>query len=304
VELRHLRYFTTLTEELHFGRAAARLHIAQPALSKQIANLERELGLTLFERNRRRVELTPSGRLLLPEAQRLVELSSRLQQSARRIRDGLVGTLRLGYTRTVADSALPELLRLHHRRYPSMLLSLRETTTQTAIDDVRDGIFDAAFLRHVSGDVDLELIEVKAEPAVVAVPTGHPLANTKMVRFAELKGEPLVMMTRDIEPQLYDHAIALCTEAGFTPTIVHEADSVQTTLSMVASGLGLAVVTSSAQKSAISGVQYLALTEPTPSIVLYLAHRKDHVSPSLAAFLQSVDAMKKKWVADELAGKS
>jgi DNA-binding transcriptional LysR family regulator len=299
MELRHLRYFTTLTEELHFGRAASRLHIAQPALSKQIASLERELGVMLFDRNRRRVELTPSGRLLLPEAQRLVELSNRLTQSAQRIRDGLVGTLRLGYTGPVADSALPELLHLHHRRYPSMLLSLREATTQRAIDDVRDGIFDAAFLRHTAGDSDLELIRVKAEPAVVAVPSDHPLANAEVVRFAELKGEPLVMMTRDVEPQLYDHAIALCAEAGFTPTIVHEADSVQTSLSMVASGLGLAVVTSSAQRSAVSGVRYLAIIEPTPTITLYLAHRKDQISPSLAAFLQSVEAMKKKWESHE-----
>ncbi|MCU1476244.1 MAG: transcriptional regulator, LysR family [Subtercola sp.] len=303
MELRHLRYFTTLTEELHFGRAALRLHIAQPALSKQIANLERELGVVLFERNRRRVELTPSGRLLLPEAKRLVELSARFQQSARRIREGLVGTLRLGYTRTVADSLLPDLLRLHHRRFPSMLMSLRETTTQTAIDDVRDGIYDAAFLRHVSGEVDLELMEVKVEPAVLAVPIGHPLATAKLVHFADLKGEPLVMMTRDIEPQLYDHAIALCAEAGFEPTIVHEADSVQTTLSMVSSELGVAVVTSSAQKSAISGVVYVALTDPTPTVTLSLVYRKDHVSPSLAAFLQSVQAMKKKWEANELAGK-
>lgn len=300
MELRHLRYFTTLAEELHYGRAAERLYIAQPALSKQIVSLERELGVTLFDRSRRRVELTPSGRLLLPEAQRLVELSTRLAQSARRVRDGLVGTLRLAYTGPVAESALPELLGLHHRLYPDTIISLREATTQVVLDDVRDGVFDAAFLRWINDDTDLELVKVKVEPAVLAVPDEHPFAARERIRFAELRGQPLVMMTRDVEPQLYEHALVLCARAGFSPSTVHEADSVQTTLSMVASGLGLAVVTSSAQLTTRAGIRYLPLVEPTPSVTLYLAHRKDHISPSLAAFLRSVRTAKTKWETSEL----
>jgi DNA-binding transcriptional LysR family regulator len=297
MELRHLRYFTTLAKELHYGRAADQLYITQPALSKQIASLERELGVLLFDRSRRRVELTPSGRLLLPEAQRLVELSTRLAQSAQRVRDGLFGTLRLGYTGPVAECAMPELLRLHHRRYPDMILSLREATTQAIIDDVRDGVFDAAFLRLTTAETDLTVLDVKVEPAIVAVPADHPFADQDRIRFAELVGQPLVMMTRDVEPQLYDRAIALCAQAGFSPSIVHEADSVQTSLSMVASGLGLAVVTSSAQLTSRAGVCYLALTDPTPSVTLSLAYRGDQVSPSLAAFMHSVHTMKSKWQA-------
>ncbi len=304
MELRHLRYFTTLAEELHYGRAAGRLYIAQPALSKQIASLERELGVKLFDRTRRRVELTPSGALLLPEAQRLVELSTRFTQNARRVRDGLIGTLRLGYTGPVAESALPQLLRLHHRRYPDMIMSLREATTQVVLDDVRDGVFDAAFLRVTSTETDLEVLEVRREPAILAVPQDHPFYAREQVRFAELRDQPLVMMTRDVEPQLYDHAIALCAAAGFSPSIVHEADSVQTTLSMVASGLGLAVVTASARLTARAGVNYLPLVEPTPSVTLSLAHRRDHISPALAAFLLSVQAMKRRWDQADLADRA
>lgn len=295
MELRHLRYFTTLAEELHYGRAAGRLYIAQSALSKQIASLERELGVRLFDRTRRRVELTPSGQLLLPEAQRLVELSARFEQSASRVRAGVLGILRLGYTGPVAEAMLPEILRLHHRRYPETILSLREATTQVVLDDVRDGVFDAAFIRYTSGETGLERLEVKTEPAIVAVPTDHPFARREQIRFAELRGQPLVMMTRAVEPELFDHAIALCAEAGFSPSIVHEADSVQTSLSMVDSGLGLAVVTSSARLTARAGVCYVAVVDPTPTVTLSLVYRGGHGSPALGAFLDSVAAVKRQW---------
>lgn len=295
MELRHLRYFTTLAAELHYGRAAARLYIAQPALSKQIANLERELGVRLFERTRRRVELTPAGTTLLPEAQRLVELSTRFAQNSRRLRGGMVGMLRLGYTGPVAESAMPPLLRLHHRHYPDVIMSLREATTQSVLDDVRDSIVDAAFLRVTRAETDLEVIDVKQEPAIVAVPNDHPFSERREIRFAELRSQPLVMMTRSVEPELYDHAIALCAGAGFSPAVVHEADSVQTSLSMVASGLGLAVVTASARSSAREGVTYLSLIDPTPSISLSIAYRRDRLTPQLAGFLDSAREMKARW---------
>ncbi|MQA10760.1 MAG: LysR family transcriptional regulator [Pseudonocardiaceae bacterium] len=295
MELRQLRYFTVLAEELHYGRAAERLYIAQPALSKQIASFERELGVRLFDRTRRRVQLTSSARLLLPEAKRLVEMSQRFTDNARRVREGEIGDLRLCYTGTVAESALPELLRLHHERCPSVVLSLRETNTQAALDDVRDGMFDAAFLRHTTAETDLEVVKVKEEPAIVAIPESHPYAARDVVRFTELRGQPLVMMTRNVEPHLFDHAITLCSAAGFSPFVIHEADSVQTTLSMVASGLGLAVVTASAQLTARTGVEYRPLIDPTPSVTLSLAYRGDQITPPLDAFLESVRLMIEKW---------
>jgi DNA-binding transcriptional LysR family regulator len=277
-----------LAEELHYGRAAERLYISQPALSKLIAGLERELGVPLFERTRRRVELTTSGRLLLPEAQRLVELSQRFVHNCARIRKGLVGHLRLGYTGPVAESALPELLRAHHTRFPDVVWSLREGTSQSALDDLRDGVFDAIFLRSTACPDDLEVLVVREEPAVLAMPTGHPLSQRSEVPFAELRNQPLVMMTRQVEPQTYDHAISLCTAAGFSPAVVHEADSVQTSLSMVASGLGLAVVTASAEQTVRSGVEYRPLIDPTPVVVICLVYRRGHVSPALAGFLDTV----------------
>lgn len=298
MELRHLRYFTTLARELHYGRAAGQLFITQPALSKQIASLERELGVTLFDRNRRRVELTASGRLLLPEAQRVVELSSRLAQSAQRVRDGMFGTLRLGYTGPVAESTLPELLRWHHRCYPDMILSLREATAASVLDDVRDGVFDAAFLRTPVEPTRLTLLDVKVEPAVLAVPAEHEFASRERIRFAELVGQPLVMMTRDVEPQLYDHALTSCARAGFCPAAIHEADSVPTALSMVASGLGLAVVTSSAQVAARAGVRCLSLVDPTPTITISLAYRGHQISPALAGFIHSVMSIKRQWAGE------
>jgi DNA-binding transcriptional LysR family regulator len=295
MELRHLRYFTTLAEELHYGRAAERLFIAQPALSKQIAALERELGVSLFDRSRRRVDLTSSGKLLLPEAQRLVELSKRFVEHGRRIRHGQVGTLRVGYTATVAEAMLSELLHAHHERCPDVLWSVHERSSQRALDDLRDGIFDAVFLRSTTSPDDLDVITVREEPAVLAVPIGHAMAAVDRVRFADLRDQPLVMMTRQVEPQAYDHAIAICAAAGFSPGVVHEADSVQTSLSMVASGLGLAVVTSSAQHCARAGVVYRPLVDPTPTVTLCLAYPRHRISPALAGFLDTLSALRAGW---------
>lgn len=295
MELRQLTCFATLARELHFGHAAAALFMSQPALSKQIVSLERELGVQLFDRTRRSVVLNESGRQLLPEAERIVELAQRFEHNADAVRSGRVGRLRLGYTGAVAAGAMSEVLRHFRAEHPDVVHSLREATTQAVLDDVRDGVFDAAFVRY-TGDVnDVRVTLLKTEPAVLAMSVDHAYAAREYVRFAELADQAIVMMTRPVEPQLYDHALALCAAAGFSPHVVHEADSVQTTLAMVAAGIGVAVVTSSAQALGRDDIVFRTLVDPTPAVSLRLVHRTDNRSPSLAAFVEAATELARRW---------
>jgi DNA-binding transcriptional LysR family regulator len=300
MELRQLTCFTTLARELHYGRAAAQLFISQPALSKHIASFERELGVQLFQRTRRSVALSAAGRLLLPEAERIAEMCQRFEQHATTVRAGRLGELRLGYTGTVAMGGMADVLGIFRDDCPDVITSLREATTKAVLDDVADGIFDAAFVRYVDREAsDLAVTLLRTEPAILAVAPGHPFADREQVRFAEMAGQSMVMMTRQVEPQLYDHAIGLCAGAGFSPSIVHEADSLQTTLTMVSSGIGVAVVPRSAMALAGSGAVAVRLVEPTPAVSLRLVHRRDNQSPVLAAFLLAGGRAEERWRRDD-----
>lgn len=302
MELRQLTCFTTLARELHYGRAAAQLFISQPALSKQIASFERELGVQLFQRTRRSVALSAAGRLLLPEAERIAEMCQRFEQHATTVRAGRLGELRLGYTGTVATSGMADVLGIFRADCPDVITSLREATTRAVLDDVSDGIFDAAFIRYVDREEpDLVVTLLRTEPAVLAVFPRHRFAGRDQVGFAELAGEPMVMMTRRVEPQLYDHALGLCARAGFSPAVVHEADSVQTTLTMVSSGIGVAVVPRSAMTLAGPDAIAVRLVEPTPAVSLRLVHRRDNHSPALAAFLRAGGRAEERWRRDDHA---
>ena len=253
MELRHLRYFVAVAEERHFGRAAARLRIAQPPLSRQIQALEAELGFMLFERTRRQVELTPAGATLLAHARGVFDAVDLAVHEARRANQGETGRLVVAYPSTFAYSGLPELVRAFRGKFPSVELALRELAPQQQLDALRDQRVDVGFIRAPVDEPGLTTELVRSEPLVAALPTGHPLASRKMIALSLLAKEPFVMFPRVRGPAYFDQLIRLCNNAGFTPRIVQEAPQLDI-VSLVAAGLGVSILPSSIRKFRRSGI--------------------------------------------------
>jgi DNA-binding transcriptional LysR family regulator len=253
MELRHLRYFVAVAEERHFGRAAARLRMAQPPLSRQIQALESELGFVLFERNRRQVELTPAGKTLLEHTRGIFEAVDLAVHEARRASQGESGRIVVAYPSTFAYSGLPELVRAYRAKFPGVELVLRELSPQQQLDALRDHRADVGFIRAPVDEPGLSTELVRSEPLVAALPTGHPLAGRTSIPLALLAKEPFVLFPRGRGPAYFDHLIGLCREAGFTPRIVQEAPQLDI-VSLVAAGLGVSILPSSIRKFRRSGI--------------------------------------------------
>jgi DNA-binding transcriptional LysR family regulator len=284
MELRHLRYFVAVAEELHFGRAAMSLHIVQPALSKQISALEGELGVRLFERTRRRVELTEAGRAFLADARKVLAHADLAVDRAAAAARGESGVLVVGFIPPALNSVLPAALSRYRERYPDVRLVLRESTNRSAVEGVLAERIHISFVRVPFGDCDLCCDVVYEEPVILAIPCGHPLARRDVVPLGALRHEDLVMIPRAQEPELHDYYIALCQEAGFSPRMVHEVSATLVAVGLVASGVGVAFVPSSTAVMARSGVAYRPLHSPVPRFRLAAVWRRDP-GPALRSFL-------------------
>jgi DNA-binding transcriptional LysR family regulator len=253
MELRHLRYFVAVAEEKHFGRAAARLRIAQPPLSRQIQALEKELGFRLFERTRRQVELTSAGRVLLAHAAKIFDAVDVGVHEAERASRGESGRIVVAYPSTFAYSGLPELVRSFRAKFPVVEIVLRELAPQVQVEALRDGSIDVGFVRAPFVEPGLISELVRSEPLVAALPSGHPLASRKVIPLGLLAKEPFVMFPRTRGPAYFDQLIRLCNEAGFTPRIVQEAPQLDI-VSLVAAGLGVSLLPSSIRAIRRAGI--------------------------------------------------
>ena len=288
MELRHLRYFVTLAEELHFGRAADRLHIAQPPLSQQIRQLETELGFQLFHRTKRSVRLTEAGQVFLVEAQQILKQLERAIQLGRQTSRGELGQLAIGFVSSTAYNVLPDALRQFRARVPGVKLELHELTTDQQLQWLQEGRIDVGFLRPPidSDRFDTEIIF--QEPLVVALPEGHPLASQPAVLMRSLANQPFVMFPRHLASGLYDAIISLCQQAGFSPNVAQEAIQMQTIVSLVAAEMGVAIVPASLQNLQRTGVVYKAVREPTPTVAIALIWRRQDISPTVQHFLEVI----------------
>ena len=284
MELRHLRYFVAVAEELHFRRAAERLHMSQPPLSQQIRRLEEDVGATLLTRNQRRVELTAAGAAYYARARDILDAVEDAAREARRVQRGEVGRLDVGFVGSAVYSIVPELLRAFRAAYPEVGLRLRELGTSEQLRRLEDGGLDVGFLRSPGGRPGLTIETVLREPVVVALPDGHRLAAAAEVRVEELAGEPLVLMTRAGAPGLRD-ALAPVTEGLGEEAIVQEVAEMQTVIGLVAAGVGISLVPDSVRALARSGVVYRPLDGEPPQVALSAAWRTGDESPVLAAFL-------------------
>lgn len=260
MELRHLRYFVTVAEELHFRKAAEKLHIVQPALSKQISALERELGVQLLERDRRNVALTEAGRLFLDEANALLAQADGAVARARAVGFGEVGRLNIGFIQPALADLLPRSLRVFRQHYPDVVLSLSEATSRVAIERVIARSMHFAFTRlPVAARPELCTEALSEEPVLLVVPDGHPLADRGSIRLEDIAGEDVILVDRKVEPELHDYYVAACNAAGFSPRVAHEVNSTFVAIGLVAGGLGVAFTPASARLAAQRGVAYLPL---------------------------------------------
>ncbi|WP_306397027.1 LysR family transcriptional regulator [Telluria beijingensis] len=293
-ELRQLRHFATVAEELHFGRAARRLHMTQPPLSQSIANLEELLGAPLFVRNRRMVGLTAAGAALLPEARRILDEAAALPELVRRAASGEAGRLALSFVSTAGLGLLPDVLRRYRTAFPGVRLVLQEATSDVQFEELLSGRIDAGFViplqpgaSHVVADGSLDYLKLVDEPLLVCAPSGlAALAKPGPVRLRDLPPLPLVIFPRAVAPGLHDAILACFRAAGVAPTIGQEAIQMQTIVSLVSGGMGLALVPQSVSNLMRPGVEYRALHDPAPLAETGLAWRRDNDSPVLKGFLE------------------
>lgn len=291
MELRHLRYFVAVAEEQHIGRAAERLRISQPPLTRQIHQLENELDTTLFTRTSRGMVLTEAGRVFLADARTLLELADRASERVHRAGTGALGRLDIAVFGTAIFGAIPLLLREHQRQFPEVRLVLHNMTKDEQLAALSERRINLAFnrlMQPVPGIVSEVLL---TEPLFVAVPAEHPLAARTAIAMAELEGQPLVLFPTGLRPSFIDVVTELCTTAGFTPDVVAEVADAVHAITLVATGVGLCLVTRSATNLHVPGVSYRPLHEkPRPTVDVCCLYRADDTSPALTSLLASMRA--------------
>jgi DNA-binding transcriptional LysR family regulator len=231
-----------VAEELHFGRAAMRLQMAQPPLSQQVRRLERELGVELFRRNRRHVELTAAGSALVPEARRTLAAAERAAAVVAAVAAGASGRVALGFVGSLAHGVLPLLVRELRVQSPEIEIALREANTSQQIELLRLGLLDAGLVRPPIQAQGIEIEVVGHEPLRAVLPDDHRLAGARSIRLEELRDEPFVLFPRSIGPGLYDQILGLCREAGFSPNVVYESGATATMVALVEAGVGVCVL--------------------------------------------------------------
>jgi DNA-binding transcriptional LysR family regulator len=290
MELRHLRYFVAVAEELHFRRAAERLHISQPPLSAQIRGLEEELGVELLVRNRRRVELTAAGRALLSAARAILDSVDEAVDLTRRVGRGEVGELSLAFVGSAMYGRLPGFLRAFREAHPGVELVLRELPTSDQLEQLRSGHIDVGVIRPPVHAQDLLVEEVAHERIVVALPEGHRLAARATLRPTDLAGERFVMLGRRQSPGLHESLAAVMAEVRDVGSAgeIQEVDQIHSVIGLVAAGFGISLVGESVAHGERQGIAYRPLRGPAPMVSLALAWRPGETSPTVAAFLDFV----------------
>ena len=292
MELRRIQYFVAVAEERHFGRAAARLQMAQPPLSQQIKQLEAEMGVTLLLRSTRRVELTPAGERFLDRARQILASVDDAVDEATRVADGLLGTLAIGFTGSATYDMLPSLARALRVELPGIELDLRgELLTPVQAAALLDGTLDLAFLRPPVGSPGLDVRVLRREPLIAVLPESHALAGRMRVKLADLRDEPFITYPSHHRSVVHEAVLDACEQSGFVPSLAHEVGETSTLVSFVAAGLGGALVPASVQHLQITGARYVPLAGPRREVELALATRAHDPSPLVARVRTRAEAL-------------
>ncbi len=259
IELRHLRYFVAVAEELHFGRAAERLHLAQPPLSQQIRKLEELLGYPLFIRTSRSVRLTDAGEAFLQRARRTLRNVQRDLDETRSIARGDVGSLHIGFIGSAVLSTLPAIFRTYREAYPRVRLHLHESFTSLVMEGLENGTLDAGILRDGDPVAGINVTTILSEPFVAVLPASHACAKQKSISPAALRGEPFIYYPRSAGARAYEKPLTLCEEYGFRPQVVQEASHWLTILQLIGAGLGVSIAPACVRRIATAEVVCLPL---------------------------------------------
>ncbi|MDL5159764.1 LysR family transcriptional regulator [Actinomycetospora termitidis] len=287
LDLRHLRVFLVLAQELHFSRAAERLHISQSALSQQVRGLERQLGTPLFERTSRVTVLTPAGRVLLDAAPRVLREADKTVDLVAEAAAGAAGRLMIGSVGTALASIAPPLLRTMRARYPDLHLELAQYDTAAQLLAIADRTLDVGLVRAVEESRQIQVEHLTAEPLLVALPDDHPLAAAEHVHPRDLADQPFVLWPRPLGAAFFDTITGYCREHGFSPHIVAEGPDIETQLSLVAAGVGVSLQPSFYANLRPVGVTFRSLAVPAPEVALQVAWRRGNTAPAVRHFVDA-----------------
>jgi DNA-binding transcriptional LysR family regulator len=284
VELRHLHAFLIVAEELHFGRAATRLGIAQPPLSQQIKRVEEAVGHRLFDRDTRNVSLTPAGRAFAETARAILQQLSAGIARAREIGAGEAGRIVIGFTPTTALRLLPRLVPAFRAAHPKIEVELIELMPAPLFEALRNGRIDAAILRDPTPMPDVVPTLLHEESCVAVLPAGHASANAARFRLADLAADPFILFPTNSETQTVGRVFGLCAEAGFVPRGVQQVPGWQTAIAMVGSGVGVTILPESVENLQLPGIVYRRIDSPIRSQIAALRRAGDE-RPMVAAFI-------------------
>ena len=300
-ELRHLRYFLIVAEELHFRRAAERLHIAQPALSRQIQQLEAAIDIQLFERTNRKVMLTEAGEVFYSEAKKIFQHIDNAISKTQRAASGELGELKLVFTAPAMSTVLPSIVRTYKRNFPKVKVILRELPTSAQIEALKTDEADCGFFHPIATVAnrgtpsyaemasDLTIKEIFSEPLGVVIPKSHPLATKKAIRLADFSDDSFILFPRTYNSYLYDHIVTICQQVGFSPNIVEEVSPRINAISLVAAEMGVTFLSQSLCSLCGRDVIYKTLAGSTPQLKLVYGWRSQNTLACLPLFLKTVN---------------
>jgi DNA-binding transcriptional LysR family regulator len=288
MELRHLRYFIVLAEELHFGRAARRLAMSQPPLSVAIRQLEESIGARLFERNSKEVRLTPAGDAFQVSARQLLRQAEEAALQARDVSRGAAGRLRIGFVGAMLYRGLPQALGKFQARHPAVRITLAELNSGEQIAELLHDRMDVGFVHTSRMPAELSHALLVSEPFVVCLPVGHRLARRRTVALAGLREEPFVLFSRSASPDYHERILAICAGAGFRPEVRHEVRHWLSVVSLVSQGMGVALVPSAMRHAALRGAVFRALEDEVERSDAYCVWRNGPENTVVQGFLQAV----------------
>jgi DNA-binding transcriptional LysR family regulator len=285
MELRHLRYFLAVAEELSFRKAAERLHLAQPPLSSQIKNLEEELGVKLFERSTRTVRLTTAGRVFLEETRLVLAAAGQAELRVRKAEHGLVGTLRIGVLAPTATSRLATVLRSFRQKHPGVQFSLHEATSVEQLQRLRTDQLDVGLLRPPVTFPELQFHFLEESPMALAVPAGHRLAKVRKIEWSEFHNEALVMIHPSLQHGYYDPFLNRCAKAGAKPIVGQYANDVHSKLWLISAGFGISPTTKTMSEVKRPGLIFRDLPPGLPLVQTLLVWKRTNVTPMVQNFI-------------------
>ena len=288
MELRHLKYFVAVAEELNFRRAAEVIHIAQPALSQQIKQLEDEIGVALFVRSHHKVELTAAGKAFYDRAQAILQDAKQAIADARAIVDGEAGAVTIGFVSSAAIVVLPRLLKYIREQLPLAAVELKELAPGEQIDGLYNNTIDLGLFHAELEDEVFETAVVSRERLIVALPSASPFARRKLIDLKELARETVIMPARHATSGYFERARAAFQAVGFMPEHIYHTSLLQTGLLLVGAGVGVSLLPESFQRIQVNGVVYRQLSTQPPTIDLIAAWRRDNASPLLARITKKI----------------